>query len=58
MFLLTSFVQHFLSLVIHSLSFGRSMSGTAFVVLFDKIAGYRHDIVVALVDLLFTSRYS
>ena len=30
------------------------MSGAALVILLDNIAGYRHDIVVALVDLLFT----
>ena len=47
MFLLTRFVQHVLGFVIHSLSFRRSMSPL------DNIAGYRHDIVVALVDLLF-----
>ena len=58
MFLLTRFVQHFFSLVIHSLSFRRSMSGAALVILLVNVAGYRHDIVVAFVELVFTPRYS
>ena len=35
---LSSFLQHFLSLVVHSLSFRRSMIDTATVVLFNNIA--------------------
>ena len=35
---LTSFLQHFLSLAVHSLPFRRSMFGTASGVLFDNIA--------------------
>ena len=34
------------------------MSGVALVILLDKVAGCRHDIVVALRNLLFTPRYS
>ena len=34
------------------------MSGAALVILLHSIAGYRHDIVITLVDLLFTPRYS
>ena len=34
------------------------MSDAALVILLDYMAGYRHDIVVALVDVLFTPRYS
>ena len=55
MLFLTSFMQHFFS---HSLSFRKSMSGATLVILLDNVAGYRHDIVVALVDLLCTLRYS
>ena len=58
MFLLTRFMQHFFSLVIHSLSLRGSTSGAALVLLFDNIARYRHDIVVALADLLINLRYS
>ena len=57
MFLLTRFLQHFPGLVVSSLSFRRSMSVSALVILFfDNMARYRHCIVVALVDLRFTSR--
>ena len=49
-------MQHFPALVEHSLSFRRSMSGSALVILVDNIAGYRHCILVAFVDILFTSR--
>ena len=47
------FVQHVFGLVIHSSSCTRSMSGSALVIILDNVAGYRHDIVVALVHLLF-----
>ena len=40
------------------LSFRRSVFGAALVILLDHIVRYRHDIVVALVDLLITLRYS
>ena len=53
--LLTRFL-HFPGLVVYSLSFRRSMSGSALVILLDNIAGHRHCIVVAFVDLLFISR--
>ena len=45
-------------LLFFSLSFRRSMSGAALVILLGDIAGYRHDIVVALVDLLFIPGHS
>ena len=34
------------------------MSGAVLVIRLDTTAGYRHDIVFALVDLLFIPRYS
>ena len=58
MLFLTNFMQQFFSLVLHSLSFRRSMSGAALLILLDNIARYWQDIVVALVDLLNTLRHS
>ena len=52
MFLLTRLVLHVFSLVTHSLSFRRSMSGAALVILLDIVAGCRYSIIVPFVALL------